>query len=124
MKPPVLMMSTFERPYDVEVRALILVTAHTRLRQLRKARRQIDLGVWIIGLPADAGRFGSDAAIRQTTDDKGGVGHLRRRETRGVAAFAEVALGVSHTDSRHQRGSSGHDNKQAAPAHVREVSSI
>ena len=32
---------------------------------------------------------------------------MRRRETRGVAAFAEVALGVSHTDSRHQRGSNG-----------------
>src|SRR4030095_7951397 len=118
---------------------MILVSTHARLRQFGQTSRQIDLGVSIAGLPADAGRFGSDAAIRQTTDDKGGVGHLRRRETRGVAAFAEVALGVSHTDSYHQRGSDSRDNEQAAPAHpstmlrvpraraeghVREVSSI
>src|SRR6185369_11454863 len=89
-----------ERTYDVEVRPLILVTTHPRLRQLRQARGQIDLGVGIVGLPADTRRFSANAAIRQTTDDEGGIGHLRRRETRGVTAFAEVTLSVSHTDRR------------------------
>ena len=111
-----------ERPHDVEVRPLILVAADPRLGQLRQARGQVDLGVRIVGLPADAGRLGAHAAIRQPADDEGRIGHLRRRADAWRSCLRGSSAGRA---PRRRPRPAWHDERGgddgAVPAHVRRL---
>ena len=69
------------QPDDKVVRMPLVVAADARLGELGQPRRQIDFGVGIVRLPADAHRLDPHAAVGQTADDEGAVGHVRRART-------------------------------------------
>src|SRR5688500_6859999 len=62
-----------------------------RLGQFRQPGGQVDLGVRVVRLPADARFLGTDAPVGETADDERGVGHLLGRGDVGEAAFTERA---------------------------------
>src|SRR5688572_32893282 len=76
-----------------------VLAADLRLGQLTQPRGEIDVGVRIIGAPAEAALLAAHAAIHQPAEmpaavEVGDVGKLRRRADLAAPSAAEAALGL------------------------------
>ncbi len=112
---------------DVVVRRAVGVAADSGSRQLGEARREVDLGVRIVGFPADTGRLAPDLRVREPADDECAVRHVRRRIARRESALAEEPLRVDCTSrQRHHRadGECREQQPDAAGKALREVNVI
>ena len=99
------------RPHDQVIRIALVAAlqADLRLGQLRQADREIDVGVGIVGAPAEAALLAADAAIHQAAEMPGAVevrdgGKLRRRADFAAPAAAPAEPALRLGERNQERG--------------------